>query len=381
MGINERIVTYIKSLYPEMNPVLLHCPQFLGKEKEYLAECIDTKYVSYVGRFVSAMEDKIKEITGAKYAVAMVNGTEALHMALISAGVRFGDEVITQSLTFAATCAAIVHSSASPVFIDVEKNTLGLSPEKLKLFLLNNTRIVNGECINKNTGQIIKAVVPMHTFGHPCQIDVIKNICDEFHLLLIEDSAESLGSYYKGKHTGTFGNAGIFSFNGNKLVTTGGGGMLITDDESIAVKAQYLSTTAKQPHRWEFVHTEVGYNLRMPSINAAVGFAQLEYLQFILDNKRQTAQMYHDFFATQGIQTIHEPKDSQSNYWLNTLMFRNRNERNDFLEYTNANGVQTRPIWTLMHKLDPYKNYQHDDLSVSEYFDDRLVNIPSSVRI
>ena len=239
MGINERIVTYIKSLYPEMNPVLLHCPQFLGKEKEYLAECIDTKYVSYVGRFVSAMEDKIKEITGAKYAVAMVNGTEALHMALISAGVRFGDEVITQSLTFAATCAAIVHSSASPVFIDVEKNTLGLSPEKLKLFLLNNTRIVNGECINKNTGQIIKAVVPMHTFGHPCQIDVIKNICDEFHLLLIEDSAESLGSYYKGKHTGTFGNAGIFSFNGNKLVTTGGGGMLITDDRITSYNVCY----------------------------------------------------------------------------------------------------------------------------------------------
>ncbi|GAB1431766.1 LegC family aminotransferase [Spirochaetota bacterium] len=376
----EHIAGFIKSLYPDMNPVLLHCPQFLGKEKEYLNECIDTKYVSYVGRFVVAMEDKIREITGAKYAVAMVNGTEALRMALLAAGVAAGDEVITQALTFAATCAAIVHSLALPVFIDVDKETLGMSPEKLRFFLKNNTKQVNGACINKSSGKRIKAVVPMHTFGHPCKIDEIKAICSEHNILLIEDSAESLGSYYKGKHTGTFGDAGIFSFNGNKPVTTGGGGMLISNDEKIADRARYLSTTAKKPHAWEFVHTEAGYNLRMPSLNAAIGYAQLEYFDKIITSKLETAQKYHDFFSEIGINTFREPENSKSNYWLNALVLDDKKQRDAFLEYTNNNGIQTRPIWTLMHKLPPYSVYEHDDLTVSEYYEERLVNIPSSVR-
>lgn len=376
----QDIEKFIKKLYPEMNPVLLHCPQFLGKEKEYLAECIDTKYVSYVGRFVTAMEEKIIEITGAKYAVAMVNGTEALHMALLAIGIEPGDEVITQSLTFAATCAAIVHSAASPIFIDVDMSTLGMSPDALRLFFDNNTYQNYGVCKNKKTDKTIRAVIPMHTFGHPCRIDEIKKICDDYNVLLIEDSAESLGSYYKGRHTGTFGKAGILSFNGNKLVTTGGGGMLITDDEQIAARAKYVSTTAKQPHRWEFVHTEAGYNLRMPSLNAAVGFAQLEYFETIISNKRETAQMYHDFFNQLGITTVHEPADSVSNYWLNAVLLESRAQREEFLTYTNDNGIQTRPIWTLMHKLNPYAHYQRTELPNSEYFENCLVNIPSSVR-
>ena len=376
----ERIVEFIKDLYPQMNPVLLHCPQFLGNEKKYLNECIDTQFVSYVSHFVTDMEEKIKEITGAKYALAMVNGTEALHMALVSSGIGEGDEAITQSLTFAATAAAIVHSGASPIFIDVDRKTMGMSPVALKNFLENETERKNGIVINKKTGKYIRAVVPMHTFGHPCKIDEIKQICDEYNLLLIEDSAESLGSYYKGKHTGTFGNVGILSFNGNKLVTTGGGGMLITNDETIASRAKYISTTAKKPHRWEFFHTEAGYNLRMPGINAAVGFAQLEYFEKSLENKRETARIYAEFFDFIGIDFITEPQDCKSNYWLNAIMLKDRNERDEFLEYANDNGIQCRPIWTLMHKLPPYEKYQRTDMTNSEFFEDRIVNIPSSIR-
>lgn len=378
---NHEIVSFIKSLYPDMNPVLLHCPQFLGKEKEYLTECIDTKYVSYVGRFVTAMEDKIKEITKTKYAVAMVNGTEALHMALLSAGIKPGDEVITQALTFAATCSAIVHSLASPIFVDVDEETMGMSPSSLKLFLDNNTYTKEGKCINKATGKQIKAVIPMHTFGHPCEIDTIIEICTSYNLIVIEDSAESLGSYYKGKHTGTFAKAGILSFNGNKLVTTGGGGMLITDDEELASRAKFLSTTAKQPSKWEFVHTEAGFNLRMPSLNAAIGYAQLEYFESSIENKRETAEIYHNFFNKIGISTFHEPDNSRSNYWLNAVLLENKEQRDDFLQYTNDNGIQTRPIWTLMHKLEPYKNFQRTDMTISEFFEDRIVNIPSSIRV
>jgi aminotransferase in exopolysaccharide biosynthesis len=378
---SKAIVSYIKSLYPNMDPVLLHCPKFLGKEKEYLAECIDTEYVSYVGRFVVAMEEKIKQITSAKYAVAMVNGTEALHIALLAAGITPGDEIITQALTFAATAAAIVHSQASPIFVDVDRDTLGMSPNSLETFLTGNTEIRNGRCYNLITGKQIKAVVPMHTFGHPVRIDAIKRICDSYSLMLIEDSAESLGSYFKDKHTGTFGKAGILSFNGNKLVTTGGGGMLITDDEALATKAKYISTTAKRPHRWEFYHDDVGFNLRMPSLNAAVGFAQLEYFDKILENKRQTAELYLSFFQSLDIPCVHEPSDTKANYWLNAIYFENKDERDRFLEYSNTNGVQTRPTWTLMYKLPPYSNYQRTDMTNSEYIESRLVNIPSSLRV
>lgn len=377
----SQIGNYIQGLYPDMSPVLLHCPQFLGNEKKYLNECIDTKFVSYVSHFVSDMETMIKKITGSRNAVALVSGTEALHMALICSGIKPNEEVITQALTFAATSSSIVNTGAIPVYIDVDKDTLGMSPMELKDFLENNATFQKGKCVNKSSGREIKACMPMHTFGHPCRIDEIKNICEEYNLLLIEDSAESLGSYYKGQHTGTFGKVGVFSFNGNKTVTTGGGGMLITDDDVIADRVRYLSTTAKQPSKWEFIHTEAGYNLRMPGINAAVGLAQLECLDVILQNKRNTAKLYQDFFSTLNIPCIKEPENSSSNYWLNAILLNDKNERDVFLEYTNGQNIQTRPIWKLMYKLSPYEKFQCADMPNSEWLEDRVVNIPSSVRI
>ncbi|MGI5070483.1 LegC family aminotransferase [Treponema pectinovorum] len=377
----EKICNYIKSLYPEMKDmVLLHCPQFLGNEKKYLNECIDTKFVSYVSHFVTDMEESIKKITGAKFAVAMVNGTEALHMAIICAGINSGEEIITQSLTFAATSAAIVHCGASPIFIDVDIDTMGMSPNALKKYLESNTEQKDGKCYNKKTGKIISACIPMHTFGHPCRIDEIKEICDSYNLILIEDSAESIGSSFKGKMTGTFGKVGILSFNGNKCVTTGAGGMLITDDEAIATRARYISTTAKKPSKWEFFHTEAGYNLRMPGTCGAIGAAQLEYFEKTMENKRETAKLYQNFFAELGIECFKEPKNACSNYWLNAIILKDKNEREEFLEYANSNGVQCRPIWTLMHKMPPYENYERADLYNSEWLEDRVVNIPSSVR-
>lgn len=377
----DSIIEYIRSLYPNMNPVLLHCPEFLGNEKKYLAECIDTKYVSYVGRFVTAMEDKIKEITGADYAVAMVNGTAALHMTLLSLGIGAGDEVVTQALTFAASAAGIVHSGAIPVFVDVDRETMGMSPDSLRDFLSRGTVRKDGKLLNAITGRAIKAVLPVHIFGHPVRIEAIKDICEEYGLILVEDAAESLGSYRKGKHTGTFGVAGILSFNGNKLVTTGGGGMLITDRKELADRARYISTTAKRPHPWEFYHDEVGYNLRMPSLNAAVGLAQLEYFDRILASKRETAKRYHEFFGSIGIETFREPAGCYSNYWLNAILLGSRAERDEFLQYTNDRKVQTRPVWTLLHRLPPYAGCTRTDLPVAEWFEDRVVNIPSSVRV
>jgi perosamine synthetase len=376
----QRIVDFIRHLYPSMDPVLLHGPVFLGNEKKYLEECIDTRYVSYVGRFVAAMEDRIKEITGSKYAVATVNGTAAIQMALIACGITVGEEVITQSLTFAATAAGIVHAGATPAFVDVDKETLGMSPDSLWDFLSRNAVRKDGKCIDKDTGRAIAAVVPVHIFGHPVRILEIKAICDEYNLKLIEDAAESLGSYRNNRHTGTFGLAGILSFNGNKLVTTGGGGMVITDDEAIAARTRYISTTAKRPHPWEFVHDEVGFNLRMPSLNAAVGLAQLEYFDRTLSNKRELAGIYHDFFGRLGIAALMEPSDCSSNYWLNAIILDNRGEREEFLKYTNENKVQTRPVWTLMHKMKPYKDCPRIEMPMAEWFEDRIVNVPSSVR-
>jgi aminotransferase in exopolysaccharide biosynthesis len=311
----------------------------------------------------------------------MVNGTAALHILLLAVGLQPGDEVITQSLSFAATAAAIVHAGGVPVFIDVERETLGMSPESLESFLRENTEMKDGKCINKTTGRQIKAVIPMHTFGHPVRMDRIKELCDEYSLLLIEDAAESLGSFYQDKHTGTFGKAAILSFNGNKLVTAGGGGMVITNDETVANRVRYISTTAKRPHRWEFYHDEVGYNLRMPSLNAAVGLAQLECFNTILSNKRETSRLYKQFFDSIGVRFITEPPDAKSNYWLNAILFNNRSERDEFLEYSNDNGVQTRPAWNLLHKLPPYQSCQHTETPNAGYIEDRLVNIPSSIRM
>lgn len=375
------ILDFIKSLYPNESPVPLHAPRFKGNEKKYLAECIDSTYVSYVGRFVSEFEAHIMNLTGAKHAVAMVNGTAALQMMLVSASIHQGDEVITQALTFAATAAGIVHAGAVPSFVDVDRDTLGMSPESLLSYLKSNAQPSSKGLINKNTGRTISAVVPMHTFGHSARITEISEICSEYGLTLLEDAAEAIGSYHKGKHLGTFGKAAILSFNGNKLITTGGGGMLITDDESIAVKARHLSTTAKKPHRWEFDHDQPGYNLRMPNVNAAIGCAQMETIATALMNKRQTADLYRDYFHTLGINFVKEPENARSNFWLNAILLKDRSKRDAFLEYSNNNGVQTRPVWTLLTKLVPYQHCSRSPVPEAEWLEDRIVNIPSSLRI
>ena len=376
----DEMLEFIRSLYPGEDPVPLHAPRFLGNEKKYLDECVDTTFVSYVGKFVTDFEEHVKRVTGALYAVAMVNGTAALHMVLLAAGVKPGDMVITQALTFAATAAAIRHAGAEPAFVDVDRETLGMSPDSLRSFLVERTEHKAGVLVEKVTGRRVAAVVPMHTFGHPARIDMIASVCKEFDLLMIEDAAESLGSSFKGTHTGMFGKAAILSFNGNKPVTTGGGGMIFTNDNEIAERARYISTTAKRKHRWEFVHDEVGYNLRMPNVNAALGCAQMEYLDRILENKRQTASLYKKYFDSIGIPFFTEPMDAKSNYWLNVILLADRAEREEFLQYSNDHGVQTRPVWTLMSKLPPYASCQRTDIPNAEWLEDRVVNIPSSVR-
>ena len=378
----EKIVRFIKSLYPAENPVPLHAPRFSGNEKKYLIDCIDTTYVSYVGQYVSRFEDAIQQFTGAKYAVAVSSGTAALHVALLLTEVAPGDEVITQPLTFVATANAIAYCSAQPVFVDVERSTLGLDPEKLNDFLINNGILKSdGRCYNKITGRKIAACVPMHTLGHPVRIDQIMEICQRYQIPVVEDAAEALGSFYKGQHAGTYGVLGILSFNGNKPVTTGGGGMIITNDETLAVKIKHLTTTAKQPHPWEFVHDEVGYNYRMPNINAAVGCAQMECFVGILENKRTTAQMYDQFFQDLGISFITEPAHARSNYWLNAIVLKDRQEREQFLAYSREKGIQTRPVWALMPNLPMYHHCQCTSLETAQGLEERLVNIPSSVRL
>ena len=378
----EKIIGFIKSLYPEENPVPLHAPCFSGNEKKYLIDCIDTTYVSYVGKYVSRFEDEIRQFTGAKYAIAVSSGTAALHIALLLVETAHGDEVITQPLTFVATANAIAHCGAQPVFVDVERSTLGLDPEKLEDFLSVNTILKpDGKCYNRATGKRIAACVPMHTFGHPVRIEQIIEICQKFMIPVVEDAAEALGSFYKGQHAGTFGEIGILSFNGNKPVTTGGGGMIITNDAVLAAKASHLTTTAKKPHPWEFIHDEVGYNYRMPNINAAVGCAQMECLAESLENKRATAKMYKQFFQEIGIPFITEPSNAHSNYWLNTIVLKDKQERDLFLEYASAKEIQARPAWTLMPHLPMYSHCQTTNIETAKWLEDRLVNIPSSVRI
>jgi len=379
------LVNFIKTLYPDQNPIPLHAPVFKGNEKQYILDCIDTTFVSYVGKYVTQFEEMTAKFTGAKYAVAVVNGTAALQITLQLAGVQRGDEVITQALTFAATANAIAHTGAEPVFVDVDEDTMGMSPAALGAWLEKNTemRPVKGQAkpFNLSTSKPISAIVPMHTFGHPCRIDEIKAIADEYHIPIIEDAAESLGSYYKGQHTGTFGLAGILSYNGNKTITTGGGGMIITNNKDFAKRAKHITTTAKVPHAWEYYHDEVGYNFRLTNVNAAIGVAQMEKIDDYLANKRETAEKYGEFCKHNGIEFIREPEDSRSNYWLSAILLKNRKERDAFLEYSNANGVMTRPVWRLMNKLDMYKHCQHDDLTNSRWLEDRVVNIPSSVII
>ncbi len=380
----EDIVDFIRNHYDAKDgeTVMLHAPTFAGNEKKYLNECIDSTFVSSVGSFVNRFEKEIAEFTGAAKAVVCVSGTNALHMAMMLVGVQRDDEVLTQALTFIATCNAISYIGAHPVFIDVDIDTMGLSPVALERWLEENAEIRGGKCFNKVTGRRIKACIPMHTFGHPVRLDEIVDICRKWDIELVEDAAESIGSYYKGRHTGTFGRVGALSFNGNKTITTGGGGMLLFQDEKLGRLAKHLTTQAKVPHRWAFVHDHIGYNYRMPNINAALGCAQLEQIDRFLESKRATAQAYIDYFTNEphGIKFMKEPSGTISNYWLCAILLPDRDAQQAFLEFSNDHGVMTRPIWELMTRLPMFKDAQHDDLKNTVYLADRIVNIPSSVR-
>jgi perosamine synthetase len=376
------ITEFIKSLYPGENPVPLHAPRFSGNEKKYLMDCINTTYVSYVGQYVNQFENEIRKYTRAKFAIAVSSGTAALHMALLLAKTTVGDEVITQPLSFVATANAIAHCGAIPVFVDVERSTLGLDPEKLESFLTTNAIIKSDDkCYNKFSGKRIAACIPMHTFGHPLRIDEIVEICSKYNIVVVEDAAEALGSFYKGQHAGTFGELGILSFNGNKPVTSGSGGMIITNDAALAEMAVHLTTTAKVPHPWEFVHDQIAYNYRMSNINAAVGCAQMEYFSEILKNKRVTAGIYKDFFRKIDIPFMTEPVNSLSNHWLNAIILKDRQQRDQFLAFASSNGIQARPVWKLLNSLPMYSQCQTTNIENARWLENRLVNIPSSTRI
>ena len=377
----DKTIKFIKELYGNQEFTPLSVPKFIGNEKKYLNECIDTTFVSSVGKFVDRFENDMAAYTGAKKAVVCVSGTNALHMAMMLVGVERDDEVLTQALTFIATCNAISYIGAHPVFLDVDKSTMGLSPDAVKAWLEKNGEIRNGQCYNKNTGRRVKACVPMHTFGHPVRIEEIAAVCDEYHIELVEDAAESIGSKYKGIHTGLFGKVGALSFNGNKTITTGGGGMLLFMDEELGALAKHLTTQAKVPHRWEFRHDHIGYNYRMPNINAALGCAQLEHLDEFMADKRATATAYADFFKNvDDIDFFTEPENCFSNYWLNVVILKDKDAQQAFMQETNDNGVMTRPVWELMNRLPMFEYCEHDSLKNTIWFADRVVNVPSSVR-
>ncbi|WP_299125728.1 LegC family aminotransferase [uncultured Tenacibaculum sp.] len=382
MQINKTL-SFIREVFNSKNDefIPLHIPNLKGNEKKYLNECIDSTFVSSVGKFVDLFETKVAGYTGAKHAIVCVNGTNALHLSLLLAGVKLGDEVITQPLTFIATTNAIVYANANPVFVDVDVDTMGMSPKALKEFLKENAELRNGECYNKITNNRIKACMPMHTFGHACRIEEIAIVCKEYNIELVEDAAEGMGSVYKGKHLGTFGRVSAISFNGNKIMTTGGGGIILTNDTALANKAKHLSTQAKVPHKWEYVHDDIGFNYRMPNINAALGLAQLERLDYFLENKRELAEKYSMFFKQNSIEFFDERKDEKCNFWLNAIVLKDKEERDLFLSKSNESGVMTRPIWQLMNKLPMFEKNIKGDLKNSEWLEERVVNIPSSVRI
>ena len=378
----NNITTFIHNLFGTDEFVPLHAPLFIGNEKKYLAECIDTTFVSSVGKFVDRFEELVACYTGSKRAVVCVSGTNALHMGMLLVGVERDDEVLTQALTFIATCNAISYIGAHPVFLDVDRDTLGLSPLAVKRWLSTHAEVRDGQCYNKKTGRRIKACVPMHTFGHPMKIDELSAVCNEYHIELVEDAAESIGSFYKGRHTGTFGRVGAISFNGNKTITTGGGGMLLFQDEELGRLAKHLTTQAKVPHRWAFVHDHIGYNYRMPNINAALGCAQMENLDRYVSNKRETAERYREFFShIPDVEFVVEPANSRSNYWLNAVLLKDRRAQQSFLEYTNDHGVMTRPVWELMNRLEMFRGCETDGLENTVWLEERIVNIPSSVRL
>lgn len=377
----KRDIEFIKSQFEETGIIPLHAPVFRGNEKEYLAECIDSTFVSYVGKYVGKFEEMIASYTGAKYAIATSSGTAALHIALILSGVKPDDEVIVPALTFVASANAIAYCNAHPLFADSNIHTLGLDVDKLEQYLAQYGEQKADGCYNKKTGRRIRCCVPMHTFGHPVEIDRLIEVCERHRINVVEDSAESLGSFYKGKHTGTFGELGILSFNGNKTITTGGGGMILTNDEKLAARAKHITTTAKVPHAWEFNHDEIGYNYRMTNVNAAIGVAQMENLEAYLLNKRELASIYSKHFRDTEIGFFDEKEHCISNYWLNVVLLENRETRDQFLQETNAAGVMTRPIWKLMNKLTMFASEETMNLEGALWLEDRVVNIPSSVRL
>ncbi|MGE7090270.1 LegC family aminotransferase [Lysinibacillus sp. NPDC048646] len=359
--------------------VPLHEPTFTGKELEYVTDCIQTGWVSSVGAYVTRFEEDLAQFTGVRRAVAVMNGTAALHIALKVAGVQANEEVFMSALTFVATANAVSYIGAVPHFVDVSEKTLGLDPQKLEAHILVIGEVKNDQLINKETGRVIRAVIPMHTFGHAVELEELQLICEKYHLVLVEDAAESLGTYYKGKHTGGFGKVSAISFNGNKIITTGGGGAILTDDEELANYAKHITTTAKIPHRWEYEHDEVAFNYRLPNINAALGCAQLEKMPEFIERKRALTAFYEELVGSlEGVTLFKEPVNTSSNYWLQTLILDDTLERNEVLTFLNDNGVMSRPIWTPLHKLKPYRECPRADLSTIERLNKKIINIPST---
>ena len=376
--LHKEFIEFAKSVYGN-DFIPLHRPVFLGNEKKYLTDCIDSNFVSSVGPKVTEFENKVAEYIGSKYAIATCNGTASLHVAIQLAGVKPGDEVISQAVTFIATCNAISYVGAKPLFIDVDIDTMGLSPLALSSFLEKNAEKRENGTFNKVSGKKISACIPMHTFGFPCRIEEIAKICSDWDIALIEDAAESLGSFVGNRHTGTFSTMSTLSFNGNKVITTGGGGMIFTDNSKLAEQAKHITTTAKVNHPFEFFHDEIGYNYRMPNLNAALGCAQIERLEDFLTIKADVAGQWGDFFDERETTFVRAIEGNKANHWLNTIILKSKDDRDNFLKATNASNVMTRPIWTLMSKLPMFKNCQTDGLTNSIWLEDRVVNIPSSV--
>ena len=376
-----KILNILKQIMNQKEFIPLHIPIFEGNEIEYVIDCIKSNFVSSVGEYVNKFEEAISKYTGAKYAILTVNGTSALHVSLLLVGVKRNDEVLMPAMTFIATANAVSYIGAIPHFVDIDEKTLGIDSEKLDEYLSQICEIRNGECFNKKTNRRIKAIIPMHTFGHPVDMDKLIKISKKYNIEIVEDAAESLGSFYKGIHTGNFGKISAISFNGNKIITTGGGGCIITNDEELAKKAKHITTTAKIPHPYEYEHDMIGYNYRMPALNAALGLAQIEKLPEFIEKKRKLAKIYQNFFKDiEKVEFFVEPEYGKSNYWLNAIILKENNRvlRNKILEETNKNGIMTRPVWKLMHHLKMFKNCPKMDLSVSESLENRIINIPSS---
>ena len=382
-GFVQEVIESITSVVGQTS-IPLHEPEFDGNEWEYVKECIDSNYVSSVGKFVDKFERDLETYTGAKYAIAVSNGTAALHISLLLAGVERGDEVLIPSLTFIATANAVIYCGADPHFVDSEPNSLGIDPEKLRSHLESSTTLIAGQCRNRISGKVIRAIVPMHTFGHPSRIQELLEICEDFNITMVEDAAESLGSFYSNRHTGTFGLLGALSFNGNKTITTGGGGAILTNDSKLATKAKHITTTAKVPHKWRYIHDEVGFNYRLPNLNAALGCAQLEKIESKISRKRKLFELYLEGFKNlPGVSLLKEPTDSRSNYWLHAIMLEPKfsSLRNEILDQTNEIGISTRPVWDLLTSLEHLKLFPSMDVTQAEEIAKGLINLPSSPQL